>query len=473
MMKTFSKQKTNYLILFFFGLGNIGAEAQFREIKKTYYDSYSDNLQRWVNQEVPHYYVRYYDEAKKLVKELWASSEKDDGYRSLGGITIYEYDTKGREIEKKMSYALYNVRNNQTIKRTFNDIDSLAEYSIWHQDDSLKTFYKQSAMQYRYDSQKRIAEELKIFLFDYPTNTTLTDLNKNSYFYDSNGRLFRTQVDYIEKGIIVATFKTDFEFDASGNKIVAVKSQFNKTQNEWLNTEKIEYAYDSRNNLISIVVSVALSQISWDYSSKQLMTYDNQNRLISTQYYKYNSKTRQFFYQSEQTQKYNQDGLITEEKRVNNLFDEESINPREGTIVYTISNTYDDRKRLKEEIHHSEEIAPQQFRKSLSRYRYEYETTESTDESTYFERYLIFPNPTTRHITIDNTLEGECLISASLCDMTGRVLVEFSKSSPSFGYYAQCRWQLELSDQIPSGIYLIRMVNLQGKTITKKIVVQR
>ena len=475
MMKTLSKQKAYYLILIFFGLGNMGAEAQFKEITKTYYDTYSDSLQRWVNQAIPNYYIRYYNDARMVVKEVGAYN--NGGYRSIGGITKYQYDEKGREIVKKVvadhTFREDNIRSNRTIKREYNSIDSLAEYSEWYEDDSLKTFIKWSSIIYRYNSQKRISEVVYSRIADYFTNPSLVDYQRNTYFYNNNGRLFRIQIEEIGlNGAPTSTSRTDFEFDTIGNNAVATVLYFNKSQNTYIPSQKTEYEYDTNQNIVSVIYSFRNNQNEWQYQNKQLISYDIQNRLVKDLRYSYISAIQSFFLGTERQVSYNQEGMISEERWAYYDFDYQNLKPFDQHYTQTFTYAYYADKRIKEVISLLAYTLLQKPYQDLHRYRYEYETTQSSDESNYFDQYLIFPNPTTKKITIDNTLEGDCLISASLCDMTGQILVEFSKSSSNVGY-PQCRWQVELSNQISSGIYLIRMTNLQGKTNTKKIVVQR
>jgi hypothetical protein len=91
--------------------------------------------------------------------------------------------------------------------------------------------------------------------------------------------------------------------------------------------------------------------------------------------------------------------------------------------------------------------------------------TKQNDHTTY--NLSIYPNPADRNVTISMDHMGAAIASINITDAAGRKIpVNMSQLLEMAGY----NWQLELGS-VPSGYYLLEVIDINGKRTTKSIVI--
>ena len=449
-------------------------EAQTQEITSVYYDSYNFVSNQWFNIGFSKS-VNLFDNSKILIQER--KNYLDFGYEGIPSNTIYQYDSKGRIIEKLVK-EISSPTNTTITRRIYNDFDSLAIEKIWIIEDSLKTEILQQEMRYEYDAQKRLTKKIKFSNPKLPKiqNSPLELFDTYVYEYDEKNRI--KGISYIYKNYVNEANKTSYFYNSRGNLIEEIRSTVIPNTPE-IQIQGSEYQYDSFGNKTKIFNYIINPLKQKEPLSKAVYSYDSQNRVVKMKGFYFFKVPNDYYQTTEENTVYNSEGLMssftikTFDAIVNksNSFDLKRI------YEYPYLFEYYSDKKLKNivygrNIYVIDSLQRQSlYYRDLNRTRYIYETLQETNED-YFKQYIIYPNPASEKITIDNTLDNNCLEEVSLIDFMGRNLAFFTKIPQNINL-PQCRWELEIPANVPSGRYIISMLAHNGVKSGRQILIQR
>ena len=449
-------------------------EAQTQEITSVYYDSYSFINNQWFTLGFSKS-VNLFDNSKILIQER--KNYLDFGYEGIPSNTIYQYDSKGRIIEKSVK-EISSPKNTTITRRIYNDFDSLAVEKIWIIEDSLKTEILQQEVRYEYDAQKRLIKKIRF------SNPKLPKLHNNPlelfgtyvYEYDEKNRI--KAITYTYKNTINEANKTSYSYNSRGNLIEEIRSTVITNAPE-IQTQGSDYQYDNFGNRMEVFRYIFNPLKQKEPLSKAVYSYDSQNRVVKMKGFYFFKIPNTFYQTTEENTVYNSEGLRSSYtfKNFDAIVNKSNAFDLKRIYEYPYLFEYYPDKKLKNiiygrNIYTIDSLQKQSlYYRDLNRTRYVYETLQETNDE-YFNQYIIYPNPASEKITIDNTLDDNCLEEVSLVDFVGRKLATFTKIPQNIGR-PQCRWELEIPANIPSGRYLISMLAHNGVKSGRQILIQR
>ncbi|MFA7272573.1 MAG: hypothetical protein WC044_01820 [Crocinitomicaceae bacterium] len=167
-------------------------------------------------------------------------TRKDDGTRDTVW-THYFYNDKGWLIYKSVGNE-ENLTYLTTVYDQDHRITSLEEFQRRQDSQGILSTKEKSKESYTYEVKDGKTIKTKINGFGSP-------ISKETYFYDTKGKINRTEDRYIstKEGII-----TQFTFDAQGNLLL----KKTETSKQGIEKEKIQFSYDAGGNLMEKKVSV-------------------------------------------------------------------------------------------------------------------------------------------------------------------------------------------------------------------------
>lgn len=180
----------------------------------------------------------------------------------------YEYDDKGRLIQKGPTYYVFDLNGNLV----FEGASSISIYMTYDERGNMIERYQQgpsrfsSHAYYTYNNKnQRITERYT------PSDTV--DRYESQYSYNNKGYVIKREGVSIKNGIPTVTSVVDYEYDSKGNKIKETTSSVNPPSV----TSVVTYAYDMYNNLIEETSqygqSVSVKTYKRKYDSKGNQTY--------------------------------------------------------------------------------------------------------------------------------------------------------------------------------------------------------
>ncbi len=220
-----------------------------------------------------------------LVRESWeANVWKKDLWNNT-------YDNNQNLLSEQKEYSVNNICQNKTNKiYSYGEnqkIESTNEWS-WHDNQWIKCFIET----YTYDSNNNLKEKCGFNL------TTNEFYSKNTYSYDSIGRLLSDCRELYRYSIWEKDYYKEYSYDEQGNIASSLWEYW--IDNICCGRKKNKYAYDNRKNIIADTIE---QWYEYEGSSLTLSTYnyDANNNLLSEihWYINYNNvwkAYRQFIY---------------------------------------------------------------------------------------------------------------------------------------------------------------------------------
>lgn len=452
-------------------IGNFcGVVAQRQEVMNTFYDRFDDSLKVWKNQIWLRRENKTYNFRNKLVKHDIRGGE--NYLRPFSEIS-YIYDNKGRKIKEESKRDFYYTRENSLLKYTqlwtYNDIDSIATYSVIFYDYKLNADVVQNTSKYFYDSQNRLETIIYTSIKERkPQQFEQVISFKTTYSYDDKNRVIkqvneRIPKDFFSTKEILYNFRGQVlrEFYVNFNTLTQTFDKGYGTKND----------YDDKGNLIAIsnIGQVNNNQDSLVSVVSERYKYDESNRQVLRQRFFYEQDNKTISISENTLLSYNKEGLI---ERISKFYVDKGLDIGlfEPDSVYQISTyKYFPDKKLKESVDESKykDIDGKKYY-SAERTRYEYETINYTQEVNNFVNYIVYPNPATDKITVDNTLRDECLESVALYTLSGQFIMALNKTETPL-----CRWEIELPPTLRQGMYVLFMIAYNGKTTGRQVFIQR
>jgi Secretion system C-terminal sorting domain len=445
--------------------------AQRQEVTYQYND-YLDTLNVWQNQKNPFKNSRSFDTKGLLVKDIFGSSNY--GVPTKYSEVLYNYNTKGQKIKRELysrnieSPSVNWFINKETEEWTFNEFDSVATYNFSRFDYDRNINVLQGKDRFEYDTQKRLSSFVYSQIGE--VNKEQVDIYRVKYQYDSKNRIIEMNFESTSSNY---KYKNEYVYDANGNKIQQSTTYFISSKNIWLKTDRIDNEFDAKNNLIattSFYIDNNISQDSLIKNIRQEFQYDDKNREVFKRSLLYKQKYKPFLVTDKTKTEYNKDGFLAKKSFVYLESELDLGNYSDDSTNQIVTIQYYPNGKQKEIL---SEFRTKEFRRknkyfATYRTRYEYETSNSAEETDYFKNYIVFPNPATNKITVDNTLKDECLQSVNLYDISGHLIMALNKKESPF-----CTWEIELPPTLQKGMYVLFMTAYNGKTTGRQVFIQR
>jgi hypothetical protein len=442
----------------------VSASAQKQELTYINYDRYNDSLETWKFQ-TKSISSKSYAYDGKLLKE----SQGNGINGAKGQESNCEYDSKGRKIKKERKFIGYGGDKTEfnfkvSEEWTYNNSDSISDYSFSRYDFSLNRYTQEFGARYEYNSQNLRSTAI----YSSSKNPQMDefeqiDYAKVQYSYNDKKQLIREEyLDLYTQN----QSKTEYVYNQNGYKTQEIYSYYVSNLNLLTESGKKKYEYDAQGNITSILISGRDINISSLFvpSTKQTFAYDKDKREVLNIVFYFQPQLNLFKEVESTKSDHNENGLLVMKKKkylvrgIDLDFFEKDTSYQTNTYQY-----YPD-KKLKEEI------IFYQYNNSTSgdRARYEYQIAENTIEIGFADSYVVYPNPATDKITVENTLDDECLESVALHDMSGKQILSLKRIEAPL-----CRWEVELPLTLNSGLYLVSFKSYNGKTTGKKLFIQR
>ncbi len=437
--------------------------GQKQEVTYLYYDSYIDSLK---NFKLQNKFItsKLFSKDGKILQEIERKSTSEAKYREIN----YEYDPKGRITSKEWKSAVYISRTiafNSRIKYewTYNENDSILTYSFSKYSFSLQKFMIEYVHSNEYNNQNQLIRTTYSGAKDFASdNFEQVDYAQHLYFYDTKKQMTRSEyLDFSNNNKSIY----EYLYDQDGKQIQSTYAYFRSDINTLTVDNQKSFTYDADGNLITILnsyLNLSVSPALIPYS-KQTFIYDSQKREISTSIFQYLPQRNIFQAYDKTTSTYNDKGMLEERRKAYLPFNGGTSTFDKDSVTEIKTYEYYPDKKIKTET---------QFHTGINyvwgdRNRYEYQTTENTTEIGFNDSFIVYPNPASDKIIIENTLNDDCLESVALHDMLGKQILFLERTDMPI-----CVWQIDLPPTLQSGVYLLYCKSFNGKTTGKKIVIQ-
>ncbi len=394
------------------------------------------------------------------------------------------YDSKGRLIEKR-KIGYFVQRDEQFERWEYDSNDSLTLNESGYYNDSLKhdIVLKRTVKNFNFKNKlieikcyehysKSVIEPPLVRYVQKFYNTkwqlekyqelnvkTLLPNYYLTYSYSNN----KIQVLFFTPNHSSAVFQDEYFLNSDGKIINYDISSYDFNIGKFNLVYRYNYQYDSQGNQIFYSYSVQTDSLLFlnNYWTKK---YDTLNRLKSEKEFYRNYDNSRFVCTQDIEYYYDSQNRISKTVGKSTAFD---YSPFDNSI-YTTEFTYDIGNRKLLENHSYEYFLGKKLIKTdLLRNRFEYEQTGNLPNE--LADYVIYPNPATDQINIQNTEINDCLKYVELLNSNGQKIATFNQQSLFYNY---CIWQIKIQSSIPKGIYLIKMVAGNEKEIYKKIVIE-
>ncbi len=182
----------------------------------------------------------------------------------------------------RLSSKFYNYF--KSTKTTYQKLDSIMYYSI---NSSTQAFILSRKNIFKYDTNGNIKNESS-FTWDSNANNWIKTYDRE---YSNNGKTI-VVTDYT-----INSYKktTTLSFNAIGNLILSTSQNWNYNTNQWNDTIRITYSYNTNNLVSSVIKTVyitATNQFVYEYND--VYTYNSNSKLILYEHKSYNYSTQQW-----------------------------------------------------------------------------------------------------------------------------------------------------------------------------------
>ncbi len=288
--------------------------------------------------------------------------------------------------------------------------------------------------------------------------TVWDNKTKETYAFDANNNKTNGTFYSWDGSDWKGNYKYDYTYDANNNMLSKIKASWNSTDNDWINTFRYIYQYDANNNQIQYIYqNWDNGNTIWVNNYKYLYSFDANNNLTEKLGQDWDATGSTWGNDEKYTYTFN----ANNDKTLEQYF---SFDPL--TSTFNVKNqtiyTYDANNNNTQKLYQVWNNTSSEWENG-NKNDYFYSAHSAVNISDVSNSiFSFFPNPTNGIININNSERN--LKSVTIYDMNG-------KSIYTNDNLTSRKTTVNLA-QYGTGIYIINVTNVSGKTSTQKVIVQ-
>lgn len=364
----------------------------------------------------------------------------DPEYNTIFTDTVYRFSDQGAGFEMNERYISSYDANNQ--RTSFTDAQGSAplftnserENGVYDANGNLITEAYQTwggttwtntfAYYYKYNSNN------KVTLDSGYNNISNAPAYKAVYSYDVNGNMTESIVYDRISNAWVPSFKANIYYDAANRDTLDIYQTYNNSSSKWVDMYKDSTSYHNATNMRKYNIIQVKDTVNnvWINNSRDMRTFNSMNKPSVVTYESWDTTSKTWSDKTDVELTYNNNGDPTKMEAY--LY----VNGTKQTSPFTVSYMY-----------------------------YEhYFNVGIEDRATASTTIDIYPNPASNYVAIDS--KGESLRNITLFNMVGQTQITLTPPH-------QSHHRLDINN-LPKGIYFLRIETAENKTVTKRLVIQ-
>jgi len=364
-----------------------------------------------------------------------------------------------------------SIVNYANYKYEYNELGKIGRLRMWYLYDSDQPMYLIKDHRYSYTADS-LLESIGLYEEEQL-------LEKDSYFYDENKRLFEIHHDYVDESGEWIQFTIDtFSYDENENLISNISWHKGAYNTEFSLNEKIEFEYDAQARMIKYQ-SFWMNGDNWEGEEGKEYLYDENNRVVKRKNFRYQSI--ESYWYSNNYDLYTYDNANNEIKRIKMGVVYSDVIDTLERIEFVYDNECTTATTafpfgLEDEVHNSNphyytNIPISENRKNknstweqgtTAEYVYsDFTSTLSGLELKSNKSFSLYPNPAKNSINID-VRENMLAISLIIYNLHGQLLKSFTVDNLH---------AIDISS-LKKGIYLIELKSENQTYSTQKLIIE-
>ena len=251
---------------------------------------------------------------------------------SLDSMIIKEYNNETNSLEPKSKiicqynnngYQILNLEMHWDVisqkwvnyeKREFDyDLSGNKTLDSQYQISSSNNWIGKKKEEYTFDNYNKVNSRL-VYVW---RENKWVEWTKTEFNFDADGNellYIGTQWDYVFDDVWVTKNKTERQFDENGNNISETTSEWKPTNGEWIFIKNVTTEYDNSGKLKMFTIKTWDSILNtWVNANQSENSYDSNENLITTLTYTWNTDSVKWLYSGKQEISYNPAGLKVNE----------------------------------------------------------------------------------------------------------------------------------------------------------------